>query len=141
MKMVVHHLDRSTAFREARRVVRPSGRFVITTTDPDGFESFWLRPYFPSYVAIERSRFPDGKTVRRDLEESEFSDVSVRPYVAEAALPDEVDYDLLLLSVVATRSSTASAGPVFQECPLSEAAPATGRPPGWVASTGHRLGR
>jgi ubiquinone/menaquinone biosynthesis C-methylase UbiE len=140
MRMVIHHLDRSSAFREIRRVLRPSGRLVITTTDPNGFESFWMRPYFPSYVAIERSRFPDGKTVCRELEESDFSDVRVRPYVmrrrftkavaleklrgraystfalmsddeyvagvaaAEAALPDEVDYNLLLLNVVATRS-------------------------------------
>jgi ubiquinone/menaquinone biosynthesis C-methylase UbiE len=48
MRMVVHHLDRPRAFRELQRVLRRSGRLAITTTDPDGFESFWMKPYFPS---------------------------------------------------------------------------------------------
>jgi hypothetical protein len=110
---------------------------VITTTDPDGFETFWMRPYFPSYVTIERGRFPDPETLRGELEEAGFGDVQVHPYVlhrrfsraealdklrgraystfslmsddeyeagvaaAERGLPEAVEYDLLLLNVVA----------------------------------------
>jgi ubiquinone/menaquinone biosynthesis C-methylase UbiE len=83
MRWVVHHVDRPPAFAEIRRVLRPGGRLVITTTDPDAVDTFWLRPYFPSYVAIERRRFPSGDTLRSELPDAGFTDVSVVPFVLE----------------------------------------------------------
>jgi SAM-dependent methyltransferase len=80
-RMVVHHLDRRRAFAEMRRVLRPDGRVIITTTDPDGFETFWMQPYFPSYVDIERRRFPDGETLRCELEDAGLHGVQVEAFL------------------------------------------------------------
>jgi SAM-dependent methyltransferase len=83
MRLVVHHLDRPQAFAELRRVLRPGGHVVITTTDPAGFDSFWMQPLFPSYAAIERSRFPDGATLTEELGAAGFGEVRVHPHSIE----------------------------------------------------------
>ena len=54
---------------------------IITITDPDGLETFWMRPYFPLYVNIDRRRFPDGDTLRRELEADELYGVQVEPFL------------------------------------------------------------
>jgi ubiquinone/menaquinone biosynthesis C-methylase UbiE len=83
MRLVVHHLDRPKAFVELVRVLRRAGRVVITTTDPEAFGAFWMAPYFPSYVEIERGRFPSGETLRRELEAAGFATVEIAPFVLE----------------------------------------------------------
>jgi ubiquinone/menaquinone biosynthesis C-methylase UbiE len=83
MRLVVQHVDRSRAFAELLRVLRPEGRLVISTSDPDAFASFWMAPYFPSYVAIERSRFPSGEELRRELEATGFRSTQVVPFVLQ----------------------------------------------------------
>jgi ubiquinone/menaquinone biosynthesis C-methylase UbiE len=87
MRWVVHHLDRPRAFAEIQRVLEPGGRLVITTTDPGAVETFWLRPYFPSYVAIERRRFPDAETLSRELLDAGFAQLRAAPFVLERRFP------------------------------------------------------
>jgi SAM-dependent methyltransferase len=83
MRLVVHHVDRQEAFSELLRVLRSGGRLVITTTDPDAFGAFWMAPYFPSYVEIERKRFPSGEKLRRELEEAGFRSIRIEPFVMD----------------------------------------------------------
>jgi SAM-dependent methyltransferase len=72
MLLVVHHLDRSRAFPEAKRVLRPGGRLLITTSNPEAFPRFWLAPLFPSYVAVEQARFPGFADIERGLLDAGF---------------------------------------------------------------------
>jgi SAM-dependent methyltransferase len=68
----VHLLDRPRAFAELRRVLRTDGVLWIKTSDPDRIESHWLARPFPSVPAIERARFPDESSLRRDLDAAGF---------------------------------------------------------------------
>ena len=94
-RMVVHHLDRPRAFAEMRRVLCPGGCVVVTTTDPAGFPSFWMRPYFPSYLDIERRRFPDAEVLRRELEEAELHHIRVEPFVLKRRFDRETALEKL----------------------------------------------
>jgi ubiquinone/menaquinone biosynthesis C-methylase UbiE len=75
MMLVVHHVDRSRAFPEVRRILAPNGRFLITTSNPDAFPRFWMAALFPSYVAVEQARFPSFEVLDRDLRRAGFRDV------------------------------------------------------------------
>ena len=83
MRLTVHLVDRPLAFAELRRVLVPGGAVVITTTDPAGFESFWMQRLFPSYTAIERRRFPDGSTLAAELGAAGFREIRVFPHTVE----------------------------------------------------------
>jgi ubiquinone/menaquinone biosynthesis C-methylase UbiE len=79
MTVVVQHLDRPRAFAEAHRVLAPDGRLIIHTPDPDAFAGGWLAPFFPSYVEVERSRFPASGALGRELRAVGFRGITVTP--------------------------------------------------------------
>jgi ubiquinone/menaquinone biosynthesis C-methylase UbiE len=68
--LVLHLVDLDAALPEIARVLAPDGRLAAVTFFPDHFERFYLVPYFPSIVRIDRARFPapDGLVARlRDV--------------------------------------------------------------------------
>jgi SAM-dependent methyltransferase len=88
-RMVVHLVDRDAAFREVARVLRPEGRLVVTTADPERIASFWLTPFFPSFAAVDLARFPSEATLRDELERAGFRDVEARPLAIPRSYPRE----------------------------------------------------
>ena len=78
LSMVVHLVDRPRAFAELARVLTPGGRLLVVTPDPAGFAGSWLARLFPSYVAVERARFPSGEELAAELTIAGFGPCSVR---------------------------------------------------------------
>ena len=74
--MAVHLMDRGRAFAELHRVLRSDGRLAIATADPAYFDRGWMAPFFPSYAAADRNRFPTADTLHAELGTAGFSDVS-----------------------------------------------------------------
>jgi len=67
MWLVVHLVDRPQAFAEAARVLAEDGRLAIGTFHPEHFERYWLKPFFPSLEAIDKSRFPTPDDLQSEL--------------------------------------------------------------------------
>lgn len=78
MVMVVHLLRRrGSAFREVRRILRPSGRLSLWTFTPDHVRRFYLNEYFPSIPTIDLPRFAEVGVLERELRRAGFRDVAV----------------------------------------------------------------
>ena len=79
MVSVIHHVDRSRALPEVRRVLVDGARLVSADMHPDGLAGWWAARFFPSLVGLELERFPDPETVAGELGEAGFSSASWRP--------------------------------------------------------------
>jgi SAM-dependent methyltransferase len=78
MRMTVHLLDRPRALAELHRVLRPGGRLVIATHDPETFASGWLTRFFPSIAVIDGKRFPSEHELLAELSTAGFDAVVER---------------------------------------------------------------
>jgi SAM-dependent methyltransferase len=77
MRMVLHLVRRAQALEQTARVLRPQGRLVIATEDPDSFDDVWFARFFPSVPEIERARFPGADALRLELAAAGFESVEI----------------------------------------------------------------
>ena len=71
--LVIHVVDRPRAFAELRRVLADEGRLAIATFDHRHFDDYYLNPYFPSLVDIDRARFPTRDELEEELRGAGFA--------------------------------------------------------------------
>jgi ubiquinone/menaquinone biosynthesis C-methylase UbiE len=93
--MAVHLMDRPRAFAELHRVLRGDGRVGIATADPAYFDQAWMAPFFPSYAAADKARFPSVSALRAELRRAGFSEVSGRSIALSHVLTRQQALDRL----------------------------------------------
>ncbi len=84
MRQVVHLVDRSRAFAEAARVLRPGGRLVIATFHPDHFDGVWVARVVPRVAELDRARFQSPDELHADLQAAGFADTKEKRLRQEA---------------------------------------------------------
>jgi ubiquinone/menaquinone biosynthesis C-methylase UbiE len=80
MNQVVHHLPKDDtyafalrAFKEANRVLKPGGVFILNTSTPEQQrDAFWWMSLFPRACDAMCARFPSLATIKAHLKAAEF---------------------------------------------------------------------
>jgi len=68
-----HFLNKPAFLAEARRILRPDGRFLTVGLDPHpGLDQWFVYDYFPESLAIDRQRFPAASALRTWMTEAGF---------------------------------------------------------------------
>jgi ubiquinone/menaquinone biosynthesis C-methylase UbiE len=76
--LAVHHFaDLEAMARELHRVLKPSARFVIFTTDPCQTRTFWLNEYFGELMRSSESLMPSVTRIVTALQRAGFRPVNV----------------------------------------------------------------
>jgi ubiquinone/menaquinone biosynthesis C-methylase UbiE len=84
--LVVHLVDRTAAFAEARRVLAPDGRVAVVSFHESHFDRYWLNEYFPSLERIDRARFPTQAELERELRDAGFDAVDLERVTGRMSL-------------------------------------------------------
>jgi ubiquinone/menaquinone biosynthesis C-methylase UbiE len=100
--LVIHLLDRRTAFAAAHRLLAPGGRACVVTFDSRYFADYWLNRYFPRFEAIDRARFPTADELEVELREAGFADVRLIRHSQR----DRIDRSTALAKIAGRHIST-----------------------------------
>lgn len=93
MWLVVHLVDRPTAFREVARVLAPDGRLAVVTFGTEHFDRYWLNRFFPTIAEIDRVRFPAAEALEAELRAAGFADVRLVRFSQHGELSREEALD------------------------------------------------
>jgi ubiquinone/menaquinone biosynthesis C-methylase UbiE len=86
--LAAHHFpDRTTAFREVRRVLS-TGPFVLFTAFSEQVARYWLARYFPQAVARDQKQMPSEAVWREALAQAGFGPMKVFPWDVPEDLED-----------------------------------------------------
>jgi SAM-dependent methyltransferase len=85
--LVIHLLDRPSAFAAAHRLLADGGRACVVTFDVAHFERYWANRFFPSFEALDRERFPTAEELERDLRAGGFVEVRLVRLSQKRTLP------------------------------------------------------
>jgi SAM-dependent methyltransferase len=98
-----HFADKPAFFREARRLLRPSGTLLTVGLDPHtNTDQWWVYDYFPAALVADRERYLPATRIRDLLASAGF--VNARTSVAEH-IPASRPYDLALTQGLLERRS------------------------------------
>lgn len=97
MNSVVHHLeDRPLAFREARRVLQPSGILGICTLSHDQIRQHHLAKLFPRISTLNGQRYPPIELLLQELKSVGFETVDIlTPSFLERILAEQYRASIL----------------------------------------------
>lgn len=108
-----HFSDKPQFFREARRVLAPSGSFVTIALDPHtGTDQWWVYDYFESTRDIDRERYPSCEQIRTWMREVGFADVHTREV---QHLPGDADAREALQSGIVSPDHTSQLAVLTQQ--------------------------
>jgi ubiquinone/menaquinone biosynthesis C-methylase UbiE len=87
--LTTHHWnDLEKAFLEINRVLKPKGRIVIFTSNPELMKGYWLNHYFPKILAASISQMPSFETTEKALEKGNFKIIETEKYFVREDLED-----------------------------------------------------
>jgi ubiquinone/menaquinone biosynthesis C-methylase UbiE len=93
MTLVLQLVERPRAFAEVFRVLGDGGIFSVTTFDYMHFESYYLNRFFPSFEALDKARFPDRRSLEKELRAAGFSSTRLVRVTQHETLPREAILD------------------------------------------------
>lgn len=90
--LAIHHFPSlDTAFGEIYRALKPGGRFVLFTSDPDQMRGYWICEYFPDLMERGCLQMPAIEPVCDALRSAGFTNIETELY---SVLPDLQDFFL-----------------------------------------------
>lgn len=91
--LTIHHWkDLEKGFSEIRRILKPSGKFLIFTSTSEQMENYWLNHYFPKMMEKSIEQMPKFNFIKENLEKTGFKIAITEKYSIKDDLQDKFLY-------------------------------------------------